>query len=83
MYRQFSVIINAQRGTFFSLALRLSVSFLRLRWDRWALADPRDLRDPLVPLDSSGLVVTPEIPDRSASADPLEPLDPPDLPERR
>lgn len=55
----------------------------KLRWDRWALADPRDLRDPLVPLDSSGLVVTPEIPDRSASADPLEPLDPPDLPEKR
>ena len=68
---------------FFSLALRLSVSFLRLRWDRWALAGPRDLRDPLVPLDSSGLVVTPEIPDRSDSADPLEPLDPPDLPEKR
>merc|ERR1719209_1529376 len=55
----------------------------KLRWDRWALAGPRDLRDPLVPLDSSGLVVTPEIPDQSASADPLEPLDPPDLPEKR
>lgn len=55
----------------------------KLKWDRWALADRRDLPDPLVPSDSSVLVVTPEIRDRSDSADPVEPLDPPDLPEKR
>ena len=87
VYSQCSTCMHVNAGNPYPIFARIKTrrfaSFLRLKWDRWALADRRDLPDPLVPSDSSVLVVTPEIRDRSDSADPVEPLDPPDLPEKR